>query len=962
MKQRFFLLFCALVALQGVWADAISTYKLTNGLTVYLWEDHNQPDVFGSVVVRAGAADEPLATTGLAHYLEHLMFKGTQTIGALDWEKEKPLYEEIIALYERYFASSDPAEQASLEATINERSLEAAKFGQTNEFSNLTQRLGGQGLNAGTSYDQTAYFSSFPTFEMQKWLELNAERFFNPVFRAFQAEMENVFEEYNMYQDDNSEHIQNFMIQHLYKGHPYERNIIGNPAHLKKPRLQALIDFYQSWYVPNNMALILVGNFESSKAKSMIRKAFGRLESKPLPPRLAFPDTDFTGNPRVKAKLGYQPSVAWGYKAVPVASEDALLLEFCANLLSNGMKTGLLDKLTMDGDVMYASAMMDARRDRGRFIIEAVPYYDAGQRLYESDKTTEKVVMQVVDKLKTGDVEEWLIASVKNNLLRQRQLYLESNQGKFSALAELFAYQLPPSYLVSVSERILAVTKADIQRVASQYLAGDHVTITIEEGTPKKEKLKKPSIKPLEPPEGTSVYAEAFKQLPADTLIPVYSRFDEVNKVALYEGVTLHHTTNPLNPFFSMTLRYGVGTAKMPKLAYAAAMMNAAGIMPSEEPQAVRRQLSELNASCTFSVTDDYLTISVVGDEAKLTEICNLVSRLILLPKIDDKQLNRVVGSALSQRLMVERKSSDYLANALLNYTLYKDKSDYIDRMKLMDIYHLKQAELAGEIVRATNYELDIHYAGQAPFDVIRETLKSNLPIKEGVVMSESPLVKERETYKERNILFLPNEDSQQAQLYFYFNGEPYSKADEVVYRAFTEYFSGGFNGLVIQEVREKRSMAYTASGGFARPPLPGKKAYFLGYIGTQPDKAADAVDVFMNLLTNMPNYPERLEAIKVYMRQSYLSGRPSFRNRTLVFDAWRQMGYEDDPAKVNEAAIDALTFEAIVAFYEKYVKNQPVTIVIMGDPKLINMKQVQDKYGKVTRLSVNRLFSPNDI
>lgn len=962
MKQRLVLLVCALITLQGVWADAITTYKLTNGLTIYLWEDHNQPDVFGSVVVRAGAVDEPLTNTGLAHYLEHLMFKGTQTIGALDWEKEKPLYEEIIALYERYYASTDPAEQASLETAINERSLEAAKYGQTNEFSNLTQRLGGQDLNAGTGYDQTMYFSRFPTFEMQKWLELNAERFVNPVFRAFQAEMENVFEEYNMYQDDNSEHIQNFVFQHLYKGHPYERNIIGDPAHLKKPRLQALIDYYQSWYVPNNMALILVGNFESGKAKSMIRKAFGRLENKPLPPRLAFPDTDFTGNPRYKAKLGYQPSVTWGYKAVPVASEDALLLEFCASLLSNGMNTGLLDKLTMDGDVMYAAASMDARRDRGRFLIQAVPYYDAGQRLYESDKATEKVVMQAVDKLKSGDVDEWLIASVKNNLLRQRQLFLESSQGKFSTLAEIFIFQLPASYLVSVPERILAVTKADIQRVANQYLTGDHVTITIEEGTPKKEKLKKPAIKPLDPPEGSSVYAEAFKQLPADTLIPVYCGFDEVNKATLYEGVTLHHTNNPLNPFFSMTLRYGVGTTNMPKLAYAAAMMNAAGIMPSEDPQSVRRQLSELNASCTFSVTDDYLNINVVGDEAKLTEICNLVSRLILLPRIDDKQLNRVVGSALSQRLMVERKSSDYLADALLNYTLYKDKSDYIDRMKLMDIYHLKQAELAGEIVRATNYELDIHYAGQAPFEAIRETLKANLPIKEGVVKSESPLVKERETYTERTIFFLPNEDSQQAQLYFYFNGEPYTKAEAVAYKAFSEYFGGGFTGLVMQEVREKRSMAYTASGSFSLPPLPGKKALFLGYIGTQPDKAADAIDVYMSLLTDMPRYPERLEAIKVYMRQSYLSSRPSFRNRTQVFDAWRRMGYEDDPAKVNKAAIDALTFETIESFYEKYVKDKPVTIVIMGDPKLINLKQVQEKYGKVTRLNANRLFSSNEI
>ena len=209
-----------------------TSYKLSNGLTVYLWPDKNQADVSGVVTVRAGAIDEPAEYTGLAHYLEHVLFKGTEKIGAIDWEKEKPHYEKIIQLYDEYAVTEDPVKRADLEKQINEESL-LAQYAYTNEFSNLVEGMGGEGLNAGTSYDMTFYYNNFPGFQLEKWLDLYSERLINPVFRSFQAELENVFEEYNMYQDNNFTHIREFLMSHLYKGHPYERDIIGFPEHLK---------------------------------------------------------------------------------------------------------------------------------------------------------------------------------------------------------------------------------------------------------------------------------------------------------------------------------------------------------------------------------------------------------------------------------------------------------------------------------------------------------------------------------------------------------------------------------------------------------------------------------------------------------------------------------------------------------------------------------------------------------
>lgn len=152
--------------------------------------------------------------------------------------------------------------------------------------------------------------------------------------------------------------------------------------------------------------------------------------------------------------------------------------------------------------------------------------------------------------------------------------------------------------------------------------------------------------------------------------------------------------------------------------------------------------------------------------------------------------------------------------------------------------------------------------------------------------------------------------------------------------------------------------MAYTAGATFNKPPIQGENTYFLGYVGTQSDKAADAIDVFLRLLNDMPQYPDRISDIKTYLKQAYLSGKPSFRNKSQVFEDWKRLGYADDPAKVNLHTIEALQFDDIVDFYQKNVKNKPVSIFIMGDPKLIDVKRLGAQYGKVSRLSTNVLFS----
>ena len=976
MKLRLSAAFVALLALttsvfaQKNYGNGLQEYTLDNGLTVYLWEDSSQPDVHGRIVTRAGSLDEPADYTGLAHYLEHVLFKGTQNIGALNWEKEAPLYNDIIKLYDELVATTDEAKRKELIKAINDKSLEAAQYGATDEFSNLTESYGGDGLNAFTSYDLTAYFNDFPASATEKWLELNSERLLNPVFRAFQAELENVFEEYNMYQDDYGTHTREFLFSNLYKGTPYERDVIGSPEHLKNPSLSALINFFETWYVPNNMALLLVGNFDAEAVKPMIEAKFGRLKSKPLPERPTYKDTDFSGNKKYSAKIGYYPTIMWAYPGVAMGNDDELAIEFMVAMLNNNHSTGLLDRLMLENVISSAYVYADSRRLTGRIMVNGIPYYDISQRKYESERATERLIFNEIEKLKNGTAPEWLFNSVKGQMLQDYKTMFESNGAKVNALTYAYAYNEDPDEYLKRNLAIEALTMADIQRVANKYFNQDHMTFSMSEGEPKKNKLAKPSIQPLDPPKGQdSPYALAFKQIPETPVEMVYNNFNDVKIKPIYDGVKLFWTENNKNDVFNLTLRFGVGTKEMPKLQYAASLLNSAGMMPNVKAQDLRRQFSELGASCSFGADDSYFYINVYGDDKNLEEICRLMTAQALMPLLDDQQVKSTVTSTYFSRFS-EKRNPNILSSALLEYIIYGNNSRYIDRIPMEELYKysivdgtviesflVNKTNLTTTIQEATDYEVDIHYCGTKPVDEVVEIMKGNTPIKQNIKRSKSPYVRDRQTYAKTQVYFMPDSKMQQAKVYFYINGKPYAIADDVAYDAFNQYFSGGFSGLVMNEIREKRSMAYTAYGSLSTPIVPGKDAYLIGYVGTQGDKVADAIDVYMDLLNNMPNHPERMDNIKTFLRQSALTSKPGMRSKSRVYEYWKQLGYNEDPGKVNMQNIDNLTYDQIQSFYEANVKGQPVSIVVIGDPKTINMKQIQSKYGKVQKVSPGKLF-----
>lgn len=961
IKFKLILLLTTFIISFPSFGQGLKAFKLKNGLSVFIWEDDTKSDVYGAIGVRTGAVNDPAEYTGLAHYLEHVMFKGTNKISALDWASEEPIYKKITVKYDEMANETDPVKKEAIGKEINELTIEAAKFSVSSEFSNLMESMGAKELNAGTSYDYTIYHNSFPAYQINKWLEISSQRFINPVFRTFQSELETVYEEYNRAQDNPNRMQQQFLLNKAFEGHPYSRSVLGLSEHLKSPRLSKLIEYYENWYTPENMVLVLVGKVNAQQISGRINAAFGRLPQKITPERKIYPDLAIKGRTQYNAKIGYYPSVYLVYQGVSAGCPDEKALEIAMELLSNSNNTGTLNKLVIGGELTSSMAGPMTFREQGRNIINVIPLYDENQRRFESNKSAEKKALNAIKQIANGEFEDWAVEAIKSNMCRDYDLRMEFNESKANILMNAFINEIELDEVLNYKDEIMAITNEDIKRVAKQYLSDNYLALYIDKGKTKDEnKIKKPGYKPIEPPVGKqSLYATQFKNMAIGKVDEKFINFSDVQIKKLNERSKMYYTQNSENNVFSLTLRYGVGERELPKLGIAAELMNNAGIMGAYEPQQLKEEMSKLNVTSSVNADENYLYITMRGYEATLAQACQLLARQILMPKLDDKQLSRIKGSILGGRQ--ERKSNvSLLPSALSQYIRYKEHSSYINEMTDKEIYDLQISELTGDINRAANYEAEIFYCGTLPFDNAYDILSKNMPLVANERPSQSPQDRPLTEVTENTIYFLPNSDAEQAQISFFLPMQKYDNKDDVLRDAFYQYFSGGFNGLVINEIREKRSMAYTAGAYIATPTVLGNQTYMSGSIGTQNDKANDAIDVFMELINDMPKNTERIDNIKSYMRQEALSSHPDFRYKAQYLKMYQQMGYTGDPAIEKLPKIDALTFDDIVKFYEENIKGKPYTIGVMGNPKDIDLKKLE-KYGKVVKVNERKLFNTKD-
>ncbi|MBN1117813.1 MAG: insulinase family protein, partial [Bacteroidales bacterium] len=399
-------------------------YTLKNGLTVFLSPNADEPRVTCLVGVRAGSTSDPVETTGLAHYFEHMMFKGTEEMGTVNWEEESKLIAQIEALYEKHLATDEPAEKKAIYKEIDRLSQEAAKYVATNEYDKLMTSIGAKNTNAGTSYESTIYINDVPVNELEKWAKIESERFHGIILRLFHTELETVYEEFNMYQDRDSERQFQTMMSTLFPNHPYGRAIIGYPEHIKNPSMINIQEFFKTFYVPNNMAVALSGDINYEETIQLIDKYFGDLEYKDLP-KIVQPVEEPITEIIKKEVEGPEPeNVMLAYRVGGIGSYDQPYCEIIDMLLNNS-QAGLIDlNLVQKQKVLYAGSFYYPLKDYGLQVMQGAPL--TGQSL---DEVVALITSQL-DSIKAGNFDEWLIEAVINDIKLSKIRRQEQNMGR----------------------------------------------------------------------------------------------------------------------------------------------------------------------------------------------------------------------------------------------------------------------------------------------------------------------------------------------------------------------------------------------------------------------------------------------------------------------------------------------------------------------------------------------------
>jgi predicted Zn-dependent peptidase len=953
---------------------------LPNGLTVILQEDHRLPKARGVVVTRAGSINDPSDATGMAHYLEHMMFKGTTDMGTVDWEKEKVYYDKVVELYDQLGKTTNKKEREAIQLKINEASLGAAAYTIPNEFTKLLDNIGATNVNASTGYDITQYHSTFPSSQVERWLTVYSHIFEKPVFRGFQGELENVYEEFNMYSDRQDVQLDERIMQNIFKQTPYGRSIIGYPEHLKNPSLTKLQEFFRQYYTAGNMALILCGDIDAESVKPLIAATFGKWPASAAPQENFKDEAPFKGRELVKLKAGSVDEIIMAYRSVPQRHNDDLTLDICAAILNNG-QSGLLDEYTTENKALYVSCNNSSMKNTGIIELEFVPnaqaYYEGPNLQFISTAEEYKSAMRQLDvarlkgrdageqlilsqikRLKEKDYPDWLLESVKNTFINSFILRQESILSRASELTSYFVYDKDFDHYLNYIDNVKAITKDDVKRVAEQYFTDNYMIFQVTPGVIRNKEIEKPAYKALEFPnsEKNSAFAETFFKIQTPEQIIPYIDFEkDATQSKLKNGTTLYYTANPVNDYFSLRVRYGAGVEKLKQLKYASLLNYAGG--GGFEVKTFKRRLAELNCNLYVSADDSYTSVSLSGPGANFTRALSLFSTFVNTPTLYDNQVSRLAESErINRKQQLEEPS--IIADALDEYIRYGQKSEYLDRLTLQELRKLKAANITAAFKTATQYEATIFYSGTLSENQLKTQLGQHFEMTPPLHKSDGLLVKENNKITE-NTIYIVNFSALQAQFSLFANGKTFDPKERAIISAFNAYFSNSFTGLVFQELREYRSLAYGSGARYVTPPLVNKPSYFMGIVQTQNDKISTAMETFMGLVRDMPQKADRMENLKRYFNLIAVNS-PDFRDVPYYIESSRRLGYTDDPQKTVLPEIEKMTFQDIVGFWQQNIKDIPTAIMIVGNKKNMDTKALA-KYGKIVDVRIKDLFSKDE-
>ncbi|MCC8144020.1 MAG: insulinase family protein [Tannerellaceae bacterium] len=932
--------------------DPLNTriYTLENGLKVYLSVNKEKPRVQTFVAVRVGAKNDPAETTGLAHYFEHLMFKGTTSFGTTDYEAEKILLDQIEELFETYRYTTDTETRKQLYAQIDSISQEAAKIAIPNEYDKLMTAIGSEGTNAFTSYDQTAYVENIPSNEIENWAMIQGERFRHPVLRLFHTELETVYEEYNMYSTRDMMKVYENVLNGLFPHHPYgTQTVLGTQEHLKNPSITNIKNYFETYYVPNNMAICMVGDLDPDETIKIIDKYFGSMERKELPEFTTAPETPITA-PVVKEVVGLEAeNISIAYRLPAANTKEAATMEFVDYLLTNG-KAGLIDlNLVQKQKVLTGGSFSSPMADYTLFMLYGNP--KEGQTLDD----VKELLLGQLDILKKGEFEDWLLEAVINNFKLER--YYQQQEPRWAAylLLNAFINNIPWEEQVNKINYQANLTKQDIMDFCNQYLHDNYVVVYKKQGKPDDNKIEKPEITPI--PTNRDEESTFLAGIKARTVKPIEPVFVDYKKdmsiLKVKDDIELLYTPNTTNPLFSLHYVFDMGNNHDKALGTAFSYLNYLGTSTKSAGE-IQSKLYQLACSFGVSATDDRVYVYVNGLNDNFEQAVTLLEERLADAQADVEAYNNLVMDILKQR--ADDKLDQYSNfNKLRTYAVWGPESPATNILSEAELKSINPQELVDRIKNLFGYQHRILYYGPMAEKEVVNFLNKNHQTADQLKPIPEPKEFTLAETNENNVL-LAHYDANQVYMAMINKGVDFNKAMEADREMYNTYFGGGMNSIVFQEMREARGLAYSAWANYSKPSKPARPYHLTAFIATQNDKVKEAVETFESILDDMPESEKAFNLAKESILTNIRITRTLREAILWNYINAQEFDYTADPNKELFEKIPALTLPDVKAFQEKYIKNKPKTYTILGDTKDLDMDYLQ-QIGNIKILSQEEIF-----
>lgn len=925
-------------------------YTLKNGLTVILSPTKKDPRIQAYVAVKAGSKTDPATNTGLAHYLEHMLFKGTDKYGSLDWSKEKVELEKIDALYEQYNSTKDEVQRKAIYKKIDSVSGVAAKYAIANEYDKMMSAMGAQGTNAFTSFEQTVYTDDVPSASLDKYLAVQAERFRNPVLRIFHTELEAVYEEKNRTLDNDGRKVSETLFSNLFQKHNYGlQTTIGTVEHLKNPSLIEIRKYFNKYYVPNNMGIILSGDFNPDEVIAKVDKAFSYMQPKPFD-KYTFQPEDAITAPIVKEIVGPDAeNLTIGYRLPGNKDKDALLADLVGQILTNG-RAGLLDlNLVKKQKLLRASAFTYSLIDYGILYLSAAP--TSGQSLED----VKALVLNEIENLKKGNFDDQLITSIINNIKKNKIYETEKYGDRASVLMDAFTSELDWRDQVAYVNDLSKIKKEDIVAFANKYFGDNYVAVLKRKGeSPATVKIEKPSITPVETnPDKQSSFVKTINEMPATAAKPVFLDYKkDIQKSKLGKAEVLY-VPNKDNDIFRLSYRYKIGSLNDKKQGLASQYIQFLGTdkMTAEE---ISKAFYKIACSFNVSTGEEYTTVNIEGLQENFENAVKLYEEVVNNVKADDKAL-----AALKARLNKARKDAKANKGAILqgltSYALYGTQNKFNNVLTNEELNAVTAQELVDRIKNLNNYEQTVIYYGPTQLPTLVGKLKTLHQVPANFATT-APAKTFKQAVPAKNQVLFADYDMVQAETRWIRNTETYNPEKTTMVNVFNNYFGGGMGSIVFQTIRESKALAYSTYGYYVQPQKKDQNYYLLGYVGSQADKFNDATVAMNELLTKMPELPKNLELAKNQVKKDIQTERITQDGIIYNYLNAKNLGLNDDIRKKMYETVDKITMADVKKFHQNYFSGKPYTYAIVASEKRVSMDDMK-KLGEVKKLSLEEIF-----